>query len=122
MQETFNLLMKNDSRIMEYYQNVKKLWEEVLKKKEALHEDSLAKILQLEQFKFEAECDNDRSIGKELMAIVGILQYYDYQSGFDRNIDKVKLLYSAIEKSSYSLEVKYSSEEIAKHFHLIESS
>ena len=65
---------------------------------------------------------NDRSIGKELMAIVGILQYYDYQSGFDRNIDKVKLLYSAIEKSSYSLEVKYSSEEIAKHFHLIESS
>lgn len=116
MENTINYLMKNDSNIIKYYQAVKKLWKKILEKSEASNEDDLAKILHFEQYQIEGACDDDRELGKELMVLIGIIQFHDYHTGFEKSYDQAMLVYNAIKKSSCSVEVKSYADKVASFF------
>lgn len=127
---TLNELIEGNNEITTWYQNALSLWEEILKPfdlKNPSQFSPISKILLEKQGKFEHECGG-RTIGKEIMAISAIIQYYKINTGFEDEWDqpnafrkiKAKTIYNAIQFSGCSLEVKSNAKRIAKTYGLIE--
>lgn len=121
--ETINKLLKGDSTIVEKYLTIKLKWDQILSQFDWNDDKSLEKLTRLvgdEQLTFEHLVDN-RTLGQEIMVIVGICQFYDREVGFDKDFRKAKLLYNAFLSSYCSMEVKFITEEIGKMYRLEET-
>ena len=119
MNYTVELLIGGDKHVLAYYKNALQRWNEILKLELSLQIDSLAKHLTKEQSWFEEHCGGS-GIGQEIMAIVGIAQFYSTGKGFsDRN--RARTIYKALRRSYCSLDVKTHARRVAQDYRLLES-
>jgi len=126
---TLNELMLGHSNVVNWYQDAIKLWSGILKDidiKDSKTIGLLARELNIHQSRFEQAC-GDRSSGKEIMAITGIIQFYNINTGFEDEWDKkntfrkkkAKNIYNAILFSGCSVEVKMTAKKVAKFYGLV---
>jgi len=120
MHYTIEMILNEDVSILEYYRNAKERWGKILEehwgRTNALE---LSKLLTIEQFWFEQNCGG-RWIGQEIMVIVGIVQFYSTEKGFEGNKEKALWVFDAFMKSYCSIEVKGKAQDVAKDYYLIE--
>lgn len=119
MRYTIEELLDNDSQLLNYYAKAKERWLDIIQRPSAEDMDKLASVLTVEQIWFENNCGG-REIGQEIMAVVGIAQFYTTQSGFSGNYKKARRVYDAFWRSYCSLEVKSHAKQIAKDYDLLE--
>jgi hypothetical protein len=128
---TLDEILKGNAKLLNWYNEALNLWKDILKPYDLTDSSQfgkLSKVLFENQFKFESICGS-RSIGKEIMAVSAIVQFYNINTGFDDEWDKpsehrkkkAKNLFNAIQFSGCSLEVKSNAKRIAKIYGLIES-
>lgn len=128
---TFDELINGNPKIVDWYKNALQLWDDILKNydiKETKQFGKLAKELFQKQSLFESKCGG-RSTGKEIMAITGIIQFYNLTTGFEEEWDKentfrkkkARNLYNAILFSGCSVEVKMTAKKVAKFYGLVGS-
>ena len=79
--------------------------------------DILAKKLEFTQSRFEVECGG-KYLGREIMAFVGIGQFYNELIGFDNDYDDAIKVRDAVSESYCSVEVKWYFENAINHFGL----
>lgn len=103
---TLEALISGDIKIVEYYNNAKKIWQEIRESDSFKSLDILSKELKDKQFLFEEQCGG-RHIGQEIMVNVGVGQFYSSEIGFENDIinDVVKIK-TAFAQSNCSEEVK----------------
>ena len=118
MIETIDNLIRGDTRIGSYYLKAVERWKLIMGRVGARDPDILAEILSREQVLFEDDCNGNRRLAQELIAVVGIAQWYDVGSGFDGHAGDLLLIRRAIERSSCSTEVKFVARNIAAYFRL----
>ena len=105
-QNTIKSLIEGDPSIMQYYQKASEIWSEILSDPEAGDVDGLANILAARQSQFEEQCGG-RFLGREIMAAVGIGQFFRSPiEGFGDDMDKVTLVRHAFGQSLCNIEVK----------------
>jgi len=126
MHYTIQKLIEGDDKIINYYQEAKKIWEEIsakIKIQDKFNIKILAQELTSRQISdFEHLCGG-RSIGQEIMAWYGIAQYYSVEDGFGSEPDRLqnaKNVYEAFQRSGCSLEVKSAANDVAKFYDLEE--
>ena len=115
---TINELIHANVRVVSYYQNAVNRWETILAQEGARDPNTLASILTDAQTDFEEDCNLDRGIAKEIMAIAGIARLYDPGAGFSGHEGDVHLVRLAIARSCCSLEVKFTARDVAEYYHL----
>lgn len=113
MNLTIEKLVQGDEELLNYYKKALENWENILVKEVEEENGELSELLSEEQEIFEEECGG-RDLGQEIMAIVGIYQFYSASSGFGENVDKAMMVYKALQESDCSEEIKIISEEAAK--------
>jgi len=130
MHFTIEKILEGDREILVWYKNALKLWDEILDKYK-IQEDNLiselAKELWNYQLQFEHECGG-RTIGQEVMVVSGIAQFYSTDVGFDirwgerddYRFEKARNLYTAIQQSMCSVEVKGYARDVARSYGLEE--
>lgn len=119
MNYTIERLLEGDTNITQYYQRAKQIWNKILESKDSEDVNKLAELLFEKQLQFESECGG-RWMGQEIMAVVGIAQFYSTAVGFEDNLKKAKLVSNAFSRSFCSLEVKYYAKDISKYYNLEE--
>lgn len=118
---TLETLIKGDSEIVEYYKNAMILWEEIKTSQAFENVNLLAQELSIRQLQFELRCGG-RNVGQEIMAIVGIGQFYSSAIGFDDKLECAIRVKNAFAQSYCSIEVKWYAEEAGRIFRLNENS
>jgi len=113
MNLTIEKLLKGDKKVQDYYKKAMENWENILLKSVEEEDRELQDLISDEQETFEKECGG-RELGQEIMAIVGIYQFYSNSTGFSENVGQAMKVYKAIQNSDCSEEVKIMSEEAAK--------
>ncbi len=117
---TLELLIQGDPDIVDYYNNARNLWQEIRESANFNDVASLAQDLANKQFQFERECGG-RWLGQEIMAIVGIGQFYNSNVGFDATIEDAIKVKNAFAQSYCSLEVKWHAEKTVEIYGLSEN-
>ncbi len=117
---TLEELLNNNSDILNYYQNAKLLWDEILNNTNDINNtNEIAQELNKNQLTFESRCGG-RSIGQEIMVYSGFARLYDTASGFSKeNKALAKRIINAFEKSTCSVEVKYTAKKAAEVYGLL---
>jgi hypothetical protein len=115
---TIDQLLRGNREVATYYQKAAARWEEVLGRPGARDPDALAGMLHLEQPWFEGDCEGHFRLGQEIMALAGILRFYDAGPGFQGHEGDVNLVRLAIARSGCSLEVKFAARKIAEYYGL----
>lgn len=128
---TIDSLLQQDRDIIKWYKNGKILWDQLLAKwdmSKQININHLANDLWRHQFDFESKCGG-KSVGQEIMAIIGIVQFYNINTGFepewnrpnDYRLRKALNVYRAFQSSTCSTEVKFAAKRIAKLYGLEEN-
>lgn len=117
---TLENLIQGNADIVEFYNNARHLWRQLRESEHFCTVDSLAQELTNIQLQFEAQCGG-RWIGQEIMAIVGIGQFYSSEIGFDATLDDALKVKNAFAQSYCSIEVKWHAENAVKLFSLSEN-
>ena len=118
MIHTLNLLFEGDENILNYYESAKDIWNDILQEFQPLDIETLSKELQTKQLgEFEPQCGG-RGLGKEIMAVVSLLRFYDLSIGFDNTRNEALIVYKAIQKSSCSVELKNEAKNVADLLYL----
>jgi hypothetical protein len=121
-------LIQQNNDILAWYKNAQDLWDDIKKQYDLSDETKimdLADTLHLKQHTFEHSCGG-RSVGQEIMVIVGIAQFYTTQFGFDVGYDaeydnrfeKALNVYKAFKRSNCSMEVKFHADDVARSYGL----
>ena len=116
MHETLARLIDADEKLPVYYRRVRNRWSKILRDELFEDVDGFAQSLHHHQHGFEEDCESV-ALGKEVMAIVGIMQFHDYRWGWQdipANLKRALFVLEAIEKSSCSVEVKSAAKRIAR--------
>lgn len=121
MHHTIDLLIKQDGKVLEYYQTALEKWAEILESEDANSVDSLAQRLTSEQMWFEHNCGT-RWVGQEIMVVSGIGQFYDLSTGFGEDEEKALLVFKAFMASYCSMEVKGVAKDVAKSYYLVDET
>ena len=79
---TLEKLINGEADIVENYNNARQLWEDIRESNAYISIDTLAQELTNRQLQFEHRCGG-RWIGQEIMALVGIGQFYSSEIGFN---------------------------------------
>lgn len=120
MHYTVELLLAGDRKIVTYYKTALTHWAEIINRRGLISDvDTLASFLTSEQSWFEANCGG-REIGQEIMAVVGIAQFYSTTDGFTDRI-RARRVYKALRRSYCSLEVKSHAKRVAQDYRLLDS-
>jgi hypothetical protein len=119
MHYTIEELIRGNADTVAYYNAAKVHWKEILQSEDAVNAEKLSQTLNLEQLWFEHNCGG-RFVGQEIMAIVGIAQFYTTDAGFAGNEEMVLKVYDALRSSYCSLEVKWHAEKVAESYDLLE--
>jgi hypothetical protein len=125
---TIDEIMKQNRDIFKWYKNARKIWEALLIKWDISKQsniDGLANDLWKYQHSFERHCGG-KTIGQEIMVITGIVQFYNVNVGFeqewntpnDHRLKKAINVYKAFQRSSCSMEVKFTAKNVAKSYGL----
>lgn len=117
---TLEKLINGEADIVENYNNARQLWDEIKESNAYNSVDNLAQELTNRQLQFEHRCGG-RWIGQEIMALVGIGQFYSSEIGFDAALDDAIKVKNAFARSYCSLEVKWHAEKAVKIFGLTEN-
>jgi hypothetical protein len=117
---TLEKLINGQADIVENYNEARHLWEEIKQSNVFNEVDTLAQELTNRQLQFEHRCGG-RWIGQEIMALVGIGQYYSSEIGFDATLEDALKVKAAFARSYCSLEVKWHAEKAVKIFGLTEN-
>jgi hypothetical protein len=117
---TLEKLINGEADIVENYNNARQLWEDIRESDSYISVDTLAQELTNRQLQFEHRCGG-RWIGQEIMALVGIGQFYSSEIGFDATQDEAIKVKNAFARSYCSLEVKWHAEKAVKIFGLTEN-
>jgi hypothetical protein len=118
MTETIEALIKGNARVVGYYERAAERWRKLLLGLSPSDVDEIADRATYAQDGFEMDCDHDRGLGKEIMAVVAIAHLYDTRPGFGDNLDMAEAVHQALQRSSCSVEVKATAREIAKVYDL----
>jgi len=119
MHDVFDALMDENNSVGSYFAKGKVIWKEILDNidlKNSSDAKSLADQLYLHVDKFR-EC-GDYHMGKEIMAITGVLQFYNRSKGWEEKEEEVISVYNAIQQSSCPIEVKQIAKTIAQLYYL----
>lgn len=127
---TIDEVIKQNRDIFKWYKNAQKLWDGILGKWDISKQtniDGLANELWRMQLSFERNCGG-RTIGQEIMVISGIVQFYNINVGFeqewntpvDNRLKKARNTYKAFQRSSCSMEVKFTAKAVARFYGLEE--
>ena len=120
MDLTLHKLIEGDQDIVRYYQNAHSIWKNILKNFSVSQVQSIANDLRDRQLNhFEKECGG-RDMGKEIMGVVGIMQFHSESTAFEKTRDDAEAVYQAIRESMCSVEVKHEAKMIAKMLYLID--
>lgn len=118
---TLEKLIEGDNEILENYNSARQLWNEIRQSELFANVDTLAQELSHMQLQFEHQCGG-RWIGQEIMAFVGIGQFYSTEVGFDANLEDALKVKEAFARSYCSLEVKWHAKKAVNLFGLSEKS
>lgn len=118
--QSLEQLIIGNKRITEYYNNATELWNEIRDSEWFDSVERLAEKLSISQLDFEHQCGG-RYLGREIMTIVGIGQFYSSELGFDVTFEEAIKVKDAFAQSYCSLEVKWHAERTSKIFRLTES-
>jgi hypothetical protein len=118
---TFDRLIKGENEIILYYNKAVSLWMDIRNSHAFVSADKLAEELSKQQPVFERECGG-KNLGMEIMAMVGIGQFFSAETGFESTLNDALLVLNAFEKSYCSIEVKLSAEKAATIYHLTSRS
>lgn len=118
---TLEELINGNNEIVQYYSNARQIWLQIRESEQFQNIDSLAQELTNRQFEFEHQCGG-RWLGQEIMAAVGIGQFYNSHVGFEATMEDVMKVKDAFMQSYCSLEVKWHAERIAGIFNLTENN
>ena len=102
-------LMNGNQKIAIYYENAKKLWEEI-----DINDIDLSKNLMHKQLEFDLDCGG-RGLAKEIMAWSGIMLYMNEE---ESNVESATKIYNALVKGSCATEVKQQARDAGKYFKL----
>lgn len=114
---TLDELINSNNEIPTYYKNAVDLWYEIRSTENFESAESLAKELYNWQHKFESKCGGN-PLGKEIMAVVGIVQFYNLGNGFNNYRDDALKVKKAFNESSCAQEVKFAAEKISEIYGL----
>ena len=117
---TLETLINGNADIVEHYNNARQLWLTIRESAAYNNVDTLAQELTIRQLQFEHQCGG-RWIGQEIMAIVGIGQFYSSEIGFDTTMEDAVKVKNAFAQSYCSLEVKWHAEKAVNIFGLNEN-
>lgn len=117
---TLETLINGNAEIVEHYNNARQLWLEIRESEAFGNVGTLAQELTNRQLQFEHQCGG-RWIGQEIMAIVGIGQFYSSLIGFDATLEDAVKVKKAFAQSYCSLEVKWHAEKAVNIFGLNEN-
>lgn len=112
-------LLDDDEGVRSWFLNAKRIWGEILTSEESKEVSTLARVVSLRQPEFESQCGT-RFVGQEVMAWVGIAQFYRIEDGFGDRLKKAKAAYSAMQESWCSVEVKFHARRAAESYGLDE--
>lgn len=115
MHNTIEMLIKGEKPVEEYYRRAMRLWQGLLKDDPSHAE--LAERIGSAQMAFERECGG-RWEGQEVMAVVGIAQFYSTLDGFNDRAMKAKAVYDALLASNCSIEVHGHARRVAESYYL----
>ena len=112
------LLINDDERILHYCRNAKEKWSVIIEKHPDFDLDNVTEELSLSENWFEQNCGGQK-LGQELMAIVGIGQFYSSKAGFkEDDLKKAQAVHEAFKRSNCSAEVKEQVDKIAEDYRL----
>lgn len=117
---TLETLINGNAEIVDHYNNARQLWLGIRESIAFENVEILAQELTNRQYQFENQCGG-RWIGQEIMAIVGIGQFYSFEVGFDATLEDAVKVKNAFAQSYCSLEVKWHAEKAVKIFGLNEN-
>jgi hypothetical protein len=118
MIETVDRLVRGDAKLLPYYQKVASKWQEMLAREGGRDPNKLAEMLTQAQGQLELECDMDRRLVREIIAVVGIGRLYELGAGFRGHEGDLHLVRLAIQRSGCSLDVKYAAKRVAEFYGL----
>lgn len=115
--QTIKNLLEGNVDTVEYYNNARRIWKDIRESEHFGSVESLAQEISRRESEFNHKCGG-RELGEELLAYVGIGQFYSYSPdfGLDANIEEVTKIKDAIEMSMCRFEVKAKAEGAAKFF------
>lgn len=117
---TLTALTQGLPGIAESYRSAIMIWDEIIESDDFIEFDLLAIRIGVEQPRFMRVCEN-KYLAKEIMAITGIMQFYNEYIGFDGTyLDAIKVKEAVIE-SKVSIEVKWFIEKFADFYGLGEN-
>lgn len=115
MHYTIRHLIDQDANLLGYYDEANKIWNEL----DQIQPDQLRAAVSNAQTRFERLCGG-RSLGQEIMAVVGIARFYETRDGFGDRLERARRVYELLKTSYLSLEVKYHADDVAKSYALLE--
>lgn len=118
MHYTIDRLISDVDDIQRYYSAAVQRWKTIVGSASFSDTQNLARSLRSEQMWFEQNCGG-RSLGQEIMVIVGIAQFYRISDGFDVRLPSAMRVYEAIQMSYCSLEVKHQAKRVAQVYGLL---
>ena len=119
MQNTVEKLLAGDLSVVDEISEAKRRWTKILATHGLTSVGNLAVCLTSEQIGFEQDC-SDRWLGQEIMALVGIAQFYSTTHGFGKHIGDAKLVLEAFRESDCSVELKGVVETVARSYGLLD--
>jgi hypothetical protein len=99
------MLLNGNPRVLVYYENALEIWQEVLADPGLRNLDALVQEIEIKQKQFELECGG-KPDALEIMALVGLAQFYNESGGFGDAVFDALTVVNAILKSACSPEVK----------------
>ncbi len=119
MNYTIEKLISGDEKIIGYYRKAREHWEEMINDTSIKSSAQFANSLSSQQLWFEKNCGG-RWLGQEIMAVVGLMQFYSNENGFNGNERSAIAIYEAFTNSYCSLEVKSIVDNIAEKYYINE--
>ena len=116
----FELLIAGDDRVARYARAAAEKWRELFEQDPHGNAGRWATWLYESQPSFEAICEMDRVLGKEIMAWTGFAVLWDVANGFGERRELAIRLIRAFAESGCSLEVKFDVKAVAALYHLDE--
>jgi hypothetical protein len=117
MHHTIEILYQGNPEILEWYKRARDRWNAIFKEIDPLDGENLAERLTHEQKWFERNCGG-KYIGREIMVVTSVAQFYSTESGFDDSGAKAKSIIDAFARSLCSGEVKGKAKSVAESYNL----
>ena len=105
MKCTLHMLLNGNPRVLVYYENAFEIWQEILADPGLRDLDALVREIEIKQKQFELECGG-KPDALEIMALVGLAQFYNESGEFGDSVFDALTVVNAILKSACSPEVK----------------